>query len=56
VKWALERDHLPFANGILTFERGAGTFVPDRGLEPILGAQARAYVDSYLRRLREKGE
>ncbi len=52
VRFAIERDHHPFAHGTLEYARDAAGFhaPPANGL---LERQARAYIESYLRR---KGE
>ena len=50
--FVLERDHHPFAHGPLEYSRSAAEFLAPPSSE-LLGHQARAYVESYLRR---KGE
>jgi hypothetical protein len=49
IRYALERDHLPFGHGALDYSLAANVF-----LEPhpaaTLDRQARAYLESYLRR------
>jgi hypothetical protein len=49
IYYVLERDHHPFAHGPLDYSVAWGTFVnpPDDGT---MSLQARAYVESYLRR------
>ena len=51
VRWAVERDHHPFAHGSFDFLRSTGAFTPEPPTPAILG-QAHAYVSSYLRRTR----
>lgn len=51
VRWAIERDHHPFAVGTLAFERANGAFASEPPF-PALLKQAFAYVSSYLRRTR----
>lgn len=52
VCYVVERDHHPFAHGWLEFSRAAAAFTAPPA-EETLHRQARAYVNSYLRR---KGE
>jgi hypothetical protein len=52
LRWAIERDHRPFAHGTLEFDRATGEYVC-RDATPAADAVlrlARAYVRSYLRR------
>jgi hypothetical protein len=51
VCWVQERDHLPAAHGRAEYNRSSGEFIPVLASET-LTAQARAYVASYLRRLK----
>jgi hypothetical protein len=52
LSYAVERDHLPLSHGPLRWSRERRAF-EDNGLTVPFGAQARAYVASYLRRKRE---
>jgi hypothetical protein len=48
IDYAVERDHHPFANGTVEFSLTAGSFTS--AIQEHLRCQARAYVESYLRR------
>jgi hypothetical protein len=49
IYYVLERDHHPFAHGLLEYSVASGAFVnPPSG--DTIGRQAQAYVESYLRR------
>lgn len=50
--YVLERDHRPLAHGPLEYSRAAGSFADGSAGESTMGL-ARAYVDSYLRRISE---
>ena len=50
--FAIERDHHPFLHGPLEYSTTRAAFSPEPDDENF-GRQARAYVDSYLRRKRE---
>jgi hypothetical protein len=52
IYWVAERDHYPFAEGRLEYWPAANAFAspPETAL---LGRQAQAYVESYLRRQKE---
>lgn len=52
VYYVIERDHHPFAHGPLDYSLAAGDFVNPPSFENV-GRQARAYVESYLRRKKE---
>jgi hypothetical protein len=54
VHYVIERDHHPFAHGPLDYSLAAGEFVNQPSAE-IVGRQARAYVESYLRRKAASG-
>jgi hypothetical protein len=55
VYFVVERNHLPFAHGPLEFSRGGKAFT--QSIErPLFERQARAYVESYLRRKELAGE
>ena len=51
VQWVAQRDHLPSASGRVTYNRDSATF-PGSDLPALLEAQVRAYLTSYLRRLK----
>ena len=50
--YVLERDHRPWAHGPLEYSRSSGSFPEESAGEATL-ALARAYVESYLRRISE---
>lgn len=52
VRFAIERDHHPFAHGTLEYARGPAGF-KEPPASALLEQEARAYIHSYLRR---KGE
>jgi hypothetical protein len=52
VYYVLERDHLPFAHGPLEYSRAGGSMAGESASESTLEL-ARAYVQSYLRRISE---
>jgi hypothetical protein len=52
VYYVLERDHRPFAHGPLEYLRAGGSLAGESASESTLGL-ARAYVESYLRRISE---
>ena len=56
LRYVLERDHLPFAHGTIEYSTGKGAFTGPGAdeLGEVAGRQARAYVDSYLRRSAEQ--
>jgi len=49
VSFAIEKDHYPESRGVLPFSRKAVAFLTGHP-NPLLEAQARAYVAGYLRR------
>ena len=49
LQWVVERGHYPFANGPLEYLRAHDAF-REAPADACLAQQARAYVDSYLRR------
>jgi len=52
IHYVVERDHHPFVHGPLEYSLAGAAFVnPPAG--EIVGRQARAYVESYLRRKKE---
>jgi len=50
--YVVERDHHPFAHGPLEFSRVSGSLL-SASADPAIARQARAYVESYLRRKSE---
>jgi len=46
--WILEKDHAPLDHGFLEYGESTGEFV--EAPEGVLGAQARIFVENYLRR------
>lgn len=50
VQWVAQRDHLPSASGRITYHRDTAFF--GVGLPTLLEAQVRAYISSYLRRVK----
>ena len=46
IRYAIERDHLPFGHGLAVFQRGRAEW---KGVEGLLQTQAEAYLKSYLR-------
>ena len=46
IRYAIERDHLPFGHGLAVFERGREEWT---GVDGLLRSQAEAYLKSYLR-------
>lgn len=52
IRYVVERDHHPFAQGPLEYSLAGETFI-DPPAGEALGRQARAYVESYLRRKKE---
>jgi hypothetical protein len=52
IGYVVERDHHPFAHGRLEYSAAAGAFGPPV-LPVLLGRQAEAYAESYLRRKKE---
>ena len=52
VDYVMERDHHPFAHGRLEYSPVAASFVTPPE-SPLLERQAKAYVESYLRRKEE---
>ena len=51
----IERDHCPFSHGLLEYSRELGAFF-NPPADQIIERQARAYVESYLRRKSEASE
>jgi hypothetical protein len=49
IRYALERDHLPFEHGTLDFSLAASAFLEPHPRETV-ARQARAYLESYFRR------
>jgi hypothetical protein len=48
VVWIFERDHAPVEHGVAEYRESTREFVEE--LEGVLGVQARAFVERYLRR------
>ncbi len=46
IRYAIERDHLPFGHGVAVFKRARGQW---SGVDGLLQSQAAAYLKSYLR-------
>lgn len=53
VYYVLERDHHPWAHGPLEFSRAGSAFTPGQPIGDATLGLARAYVESYLRRISE---
>ncbi len=52
IYYVMEHDHFPFTHGRLDYSPAAGAFLAPPGMVT-LERQARAYVESYLRQLKE---
>src|SRR5579863_6455989 len=48
IVWILEKDHAPVEHGLLEYTKSTGAFVAEPA--DILAAQARVFVENYLRR------
>ena len=48
VVWIFEKDHAPVEHGLLEYSKSTGAFVAEPA--GVLGAQARIFVENYLRR------
>jgi hypothetical protein len=48
--YVLERDHEPWAHGTLNYVYEADELAPPPGCHELMPRQARAYIESYLRR------
>ena len=53
IYYVIERDHHPFAHGALEYSFAAGSFTAAPEPETV-ARQAHAYVESYLRRMKEQ--
>jgi hypothetical protein len=48
IVWIFEKDHAPVEHGFLEYTKSTGAFVAEPS--GVLGAQARIFVENYLRR------
>ena len=55
IYWVVEKDHLPFAHGLLEYSRADAGFQTAQ-VDALVARQAQAYIGSYLRRKEGAGK